>query len=57
MFLIIVQSCFSLCFLDIDVTLVFLMIVLSCFRLGVLAMDVNVSHDRAVMFSSLCSGY
>ena len=34
-----------------------LMIVLSCFRLGVLNMDVNGPHDRAVMFSSVCSGY
>ena len=57
MFLMIVLSCFPLCVLDMDVTLVFLMIVLTCFRLGVLDMDVNVSHDRAVMFSSVCSGY
>ena len=35
----------------------FLMIVLSCFRLGVLDMDVDVPHDRAVVFSSVCSRY
>ena len=35
----------------------FLVIVISCFRLCVLDMDVNVPHDRAVMFSSLCSRY
>ena len=35
----------------------FLMIVLSCFRLCVLDIDVGVPHDRAVMFSSVCSRY
>ena len=35
----------------------FLMIVLSCFRLCVLDMDADVPHDRAVMFSYVCSRY
>ena len=35
----------------------FLVIVISCFRLCVLDMYVNVPHDRAVMFSSVCSRY
>ena len=33
----------------------FLMIVMSCFPLCVLDIDVGVPHDRAVMFSSVCS--
>ena len=35
----------------------FLVIVISCFRICVLDMDVNVPHDRAVMFPSVCSRY
>ena len=35
----------------------FIMIVLLCFPLCVLDMDVTVPHDRAVMFSSVCSRY